>query len=85
MKTALISIGTAILLTSVTAQAGTENVKFPKNYATDYVQYTFVNKTSKRFGQTFRKFFINKAALAAFKANGKLPSGTVLVREDWFV
>lgn len=85
MKTALILLATATALVGTTAQAGTENVKFPKNYAADYVQYTFVNKTSKRFGPSFRKFYINKAALAGFKASGKLPSGTVIVREDWFV
>lgn len=85
MKAALILVAAATVLIGTTAQAGTENVKFPKNYATDYVQYTFVNKTSKRFGPSFRKFYINRAALAAFTASGKLPSGTVIVREDWIV
>ena len=79
----LISIAAAIALLGATAQAGTENVKFPKGYAKNYVLYTTVNKPNKKRGDTFRKFFIPRAALAAVKAGKKLPNGTVLVREDW--
>ena len=85
MQRVFVMIVAALSLIAAGAMAGTENVKFPKGYATDFVQYSFVNKTSKRFGPSYRKFYINKAALAAFKKSGKLPSGTVLVREDWFV
>lgn len=80
----LISIASAIALLGATAQAGTENVKFPKGSADNYVLYTTVNKASKKRGDTFRKFFIPRAALAAVKAGKGLPSGTVIVREDWF-
>ena len=40
MNGKLISIAAAITLLSATAQAGTENVKFPKGYADNYVLYT---------------------------------------------
>lgn len=80
---AIIAAATSLFATA--ANAGTENVKFPKGYADKFVQYTFVNKPNKKRGNTLRKFYINKAALAAFRSGGKLPSGTVLVREDWFV
>jgi hypothetical protein len=84
MNGKLISIAAAIVFIGCAAQAGTENVKFPKGYAENYVLYTTVNKPSKKRGDTFRKFYINKSALAAVKAGKTLPSGSVLVREDWF-
>ena len=84
MRNWLVSIAAVIALVGGAAQAGTDNVKFPKGYADNYVLYTTVNKTSKKRGDTFRKFYINKSALAAFKAGDGLPSGTILVREDWF-
>jgi hypothetical protein len=66
-------------------QAGTENVLFPTGYADKFVQYHTIDKTSKKRGPTHRIFLINRDALAAVKAGKPLPSGTVLVREDWFV
>ena len=68
-----------------TAFAGTENVKFPAGYADKMVRYHSVDKTSKRFGPSHRIFFINREALTAVKAGRALPSGTVIVREDWSV
>ena len=84
MKTTIV-ITAAIALAATAALAGTEDVKFPAGYGKDYVLYHTVNKPNKKRGNTFRKFFINKEALAAFKSGGKLPSGTVIVREDWYV
>jgi hypothetical protein len=84
MKKTIILAATASLIAGV-AVAGTNDVKFPTNYATEYVLYHDVDKPNKKRGNTFRKFYINKAALAAVKAGKSLPSGTVLVREDWHV
>jgi len=47
----LVSIGTVIALVSGAAQAGTDNVKFPKGYADNCVLYTSVNKASKKWGE----------------------------------
>jgi len=68
-----------------TAQAGTENVKFPKGYDKKFVRYHAIDKPSKRFGPTHRIFFINKIGLNAVKAGKPLPNGTVIIREDWHV
>lgn len=81
----IVSAAAAATIIGGTAQGGTDDVKFPANYASNFVLYTTVNKPSKKRGDTFRKFYVNKAALGALKAGGALPSGTVLVREDWFV
>ncbi|MDA1326228.1 MAG: cytochrome P460 family protein [Proteobacteria bacterium] len=84
MKTWLVSVAVAIALVGGAARAGTENVAFPKGYAENYVLYTTVNKPNAKSGDTLRKFYINKSAMAAYKASKALPSGTILVREDWF-
>lgn len=67
------------------AQAGADNVAFPNGYSDTFVRYHFIDKPSKKRGPTHRVFFINKNALAAIKAGKPLPSGTVIIREDWFV
>lgn len=67
------------------AHAGPENVAFPKDYASSFVAYHAVDKPDKKRGPTHRVFFINREALAAVKAGKPLPSGTVIIREDWFV
>lgn len=85
MSRSFVFIAAASTFLAASAMAGTENVKFPEGYADTYVQYSFVNKPNKKRGNTLRKFYINKSALAALGTSGKLPSGTVLVREDWFV
>ena len=75
----------AVSLIAGTAGADTKNVAFPSGYDTDYVLYYDVDKPNKKRGPTYRKFYVNKSALAAVKAGKPLPSGTVLIREDWFV
>ena len=81
---AIATVVTAIFLIG-TAQAGTENVKFPEGYGEKFVRYHAIDKASKRFGPTHRIFFINKTGLNAVKAGKPLPNGTVIIREDWHV
>jgi hypothetical protein len=84
MKKTIIMAAAASLIAGV-AVAGTKDVKFPSTYAKDFVLYHNIDKPSKKRGPTFRKFYINKAALASVKSGKALPSGTVIVREDWHV
>ncbi len=84
MKTAIFTGVVAAFLAGA-AFAGTDDVRFPASYATDFVQYHDIDKPNMKRGHTLRKFFINKDALAAVKAGKPLPSGTVIIREDWFV
>lgn len=79
----VLAVGASLI--AGTASAGTENVAFPSGYDTGYVLYHDVDKPDRKRGPTYRKFYINKSALAAVSAGKPLPSGTVLVREDWFV
>lgn len=67
------------------AQAGADNVAFPRGYGSKFVQYHSIDKPSKKRGPTHRVFFINRETLVAIKGGKPLPSGTVIVREDWFV
>ena len=57
----------ALSLVAHTATAGTKYVRFPAGYGKTHVLYTTVDKANKKCGHTFRKFFINRAALAAVK------------------
>ena len=70
-----------ILAGAAPAIAGTENVAFPAKYKNDHVQYTTVDKSHPKRGHSVRVMYADKAAVAALKSGGKLPSGTVLTME----
>ncbi|NNE85750.1 MAG: cytochrome P460 family protein [Alphaproteobacteria bacterium] len=76
-------LGTAIattLLVSSTS-AGPELVAFPHGYQTHFVRYTTVDKPERK-PPIVRFMYVNPEALAAAKAGGDSPQGTVLVMED---
>lgn len=74
-------IGVMTLLLAVPAAAGTEDVGYPKDYASGFAFYTSVDKTHPKRGPSIRDMLINPAGLAAVKAGRPLPSGTVIVME----
>ena len=71
----------APVLAGAPASAGTDNVRYPKDYTSGYTFYTSVDKTHPKRGPSIRDMLINPAGLAAAKAGKPLPSGTVIVME----
>lgn len=73
--------GLSATLATAVASAGTEKVRFPENYAANFVRYVTVDKPDRN-PPIIRFMYINPEALAAAKPGAPLPDGTVIVMED---
>ena len=77
----LFTLSAALLLAwpIASAMAGTDLVKLPENYQSNFVRYTVVDNAKRK---KVRFMYVNPEALAAAKAGQPAPHGTVVIMED---
>ncbi|EDP65415.1 hypothetical protein BAL199_12181 [alpha proteobacterium BAL199] len=75
----LMAVLAGFALPVLTADAGTEDVAYPKGFETEFLRYATKDKADRKIT---RFFYINRDAYETAKADAPLPYGTVLVMED---
>ncbi len=79
MKRSSISVAILLGVLGAAVMAGPDEVKFPENYQTEFVNYLDVDRYDRK---RVRRMYISAEALETAIPGEPLPDGTVLIMED---